>query len=62
MNGKKCKEMITSFLQNQPDILRFCIDGQPLDLVSSCKGSKFQQYREYREEGFQTPTYLKRVN
>jgi hypothetical protein len=35
LNEKKCKEMIISFLQNQPDLPRLCIDWLPLDLVHS---------------------------
>ena len=35
LNGKKCKQMIISFLQNQPDVPRLCIDGLALDLVHS---------------------------
>ena len=34
LSGKKCKEMIISFLHNQPDLPRLCIEGQRLDLVS----------------------------
>ena len=37
LNGKKCKEMLISFLYDQPDILRLCIDGLPLELVHTFK-------------------------
>lgn len=33
LNGMKCKEMTICFLLNQPNVLRLCIDGIPLDLV-----------------------------
>ena len=37
LNGKKCKEMLISFLYDQPDIPRLCIDGLPLELVHTFK-------------------------
>ena len=37
LNGKKCKEMLISFLQDQPDVPRLCINGSPLELVHSFK-------------------------
>ena len=37
LNGKKCKEMLINFLQDQPDVPRLCIDGLPLELVQSFK-------------------------
>ena len=33
LNGKKCKEMIVSFVRSENDIPRLLIDGLPLDLV-----------------------------
>ena len=35
LNGKKCKEMIVSFVRSENDIPRLLIDGLPLDLVPS---------------------------
>ena len=37
LNGKKCKEMIVSFVRSENDIPRLLIDGLPLDLVPSFK-------------------------
>ena len=37
LNGKKCKEMLISFLHDQPDVPRLCINGLPLELVHSFK-------------------------
>ena len=37
LNGKKCKEMIVSFLRNEIDIPRLCIEETPLELVTSFK-------------------------
>ena len=37
LNGKKCKEMTISFLRDQPDVSRLCIDGVHLELVHSFK-------------------------
>jgi hypothetical protein len=36
LNGKKCKQMIISFLQNQPDVPLLCM-GLTLDLVDLFK-------------------------
>ena len=35
LNGKKCKEMIVSFIRSENDIPRLLIDGLPLDLATS---------------------------
>ena len=37
LHGKKCKEMIVSFLRNEIDIPRLCIEETPLELVTSFK-------------------------
>lgn len=37
LNGKKCREMTISFLSQQLDCPPVCIDGLPLDSVSSYK-------------------------
>ena len=37
LNGKKCKEMLISFLYDQPDIPHLCIDGLPHELVHTFK-------------------------
>ena len=40
LNSKKCKEMLISFLYDQPDIPRLCIDGLPLEHLSYFKIEK----------------------
>ena len=37
LTPKKCKEMLISFLQDQPDVPRLYIDGLPLELVNLFK-------------------------
>ena len=34
LNGKKCKEMLINFLQDQPDVPCLCIDGLPIRVLS----------------------------
>ena len=37
LNGNKCEEMIISFLCDEIDIPRLCIENVPLELVTSFK-------------------------
>ena len=51
LDGNKCKEMLISFFQDQPDVPRLCIEGLPLELVHSFKvlGLKLNDKLKWQE-------------